>query len=75
MQRACPGVDVEDAIDILSFSDCDEIVDAVEKTGIMMLDYRAHEGLCEGIWQFSAVVRKKARNSDVVSIAGGWITA
>jgi hypothetical protein len=60
IQFACPSVQLEDVTDILSFSCLDEIVDAVEKTGIMKLDYRAHEGLCEGMpFNMDFIVRKK----------------
>jgi hypothetical protein len=69
IQSACPDVQLEDVPDVLSFLCLNEIVDAVEKTGIIILDYSAHEGLCEGLpFNMDFIVRRKRlRKAQIIS--------
>lgn len=60
VQSACPGVELENVIDVVFFNYLDEIVETVEKTGAVILDYSAHEGLYEGMpFNMDFIVRRK----------------
>jgi hypothetical protein len=60
IQAACPDVKLEDTIDVVFFNFLDEIVKAVEKTGLMVLDYSAHEDKEEGLpFNMDFIVRRK----------------